>query len=312
MPAKPEPAHFAAIDIGSNAIRLLVAAAAADTLCPRKILLFRMPLRLGAEAFATGRLSAATVERLMDILAGFSLLLRAIDIVSVRVCATSAMRDAANREQIVAAAQARCQLQLEVLDGPQEVALLCANFRDQPGLALAIDVGGGSTELALMDGGVPLAMQSFDVGAVRALAPHPVAANGGIAAMMAWLDRCVGRRPELAAFASGGNIRKIGKLAGDRDRRRVDRASLAELVDALAATDMDERRRRWHMTADRADAILPASRIFLAILERIDCAALWVARLGLADAMVREMAERHFGVGRVGHGGDLHRADGLR
>ena len=290
--APTELARFAAIDVGSNAVRLLVATAEADSLRPRKSLLFRMPLRLGAEAFSGRRLSATTVARLIDVLRGFSSMLRALDIAGVRACATSALREAENRDEVVAEAREACGLRVEVLDGRQEVELLCANFREHAGVLLTADVGGGSTDLALLADGEPRETRSFEIGTVRALLDGDGDAVD-TAGMAAWLGRLQDGWPGLSVHGSGGNIRKIGKLAGRCGR--VDKPALAALARELAASSLKERMRRWSMPADRADTILPAARIFLAILDATGRDSVAVSKLGLADAMVREMAERHWG-----------------
>ena len=284
-----ELARFAAIDIGSNAVRLLVAATEADSPRPKNDLLFRMPLRLGAEAFSSGRLSAPTVDRLVDVMGGFALLLRALDIAGLRACATSALRSATNRDAVVRAVHERCGVAIETLSGRKEVALLCANFRDSQGGALAVDVGGGSTELALLSDGEPQDMRSFDLGTVRALVDGQCA--DGMAGMTAWLAERASAWPELSVHGSGGNVRKLGKLVGHNER--IGKKPLAELAEAMAATSLAERMRRWSMPEERADTILPAARIFLAVMDATKRDSMHVSKLGLADAMIREMAERH-------------------
>ncbi len=291
--AHREPGErYAAVDVGSNAMRLLFMQVLSDgpVPCFRKVSLIRMPLRLGTQAFLDGRLDGQTSTRLIQSLAAFRLLIDAWQPRYWRACATSALRSIDNSKDLLNRIKREAGLDLELISGKQEARLLLNNqpegFSLQSRDALYVDVGGGSTEVTLLERGVPLKGKSFAVGTVRLLTES--VKPGMLAEMEAWIEKtCQGRNP--VAVGSGGNINKLLSLQGLDKGDRVMRDTFAEWRGKVEALSYAARIRELGLRPDRADVLPHALDLYHRCMRAAGAEEMIVPRAGLADAMVRQL-----------------------
>lgn len=288
---------FAAIDIGSNAIRLLFCRVyVVDGKAHySKEELIRMPVRLGEDVFLNKHISDAKAERLIMALKGFSSLIKAYGVKDYRAVATSAMRDAANGLEVIARIKAEADLQVEIIDGKNEAALVFSNHIEQlinPKHAyLYIDVGGGSTELTLYFDSKVIAARSFNVGTVRMLLDK--VEKDEMEDMRVWLKRnTVGIHP-LFGIGSGGNINKIFKMSGKKETKHLSYDKLKDIYDMLCSYTYQERIERLDLKPDRADVIIPAAKIFLTVMKNANIERVFVPQVGLSDGIVHQMYESY-------------------
>lgn len=284
---------FAAIDIGSNAMRLLFCRVYEVGGKPHfsKEELIRMPIRLGEDVFLRGKISEQKEERLITSLRGFSELIKAYDVTSYRAVATSAMRDASNSSEIINRAKKESGINVEIIDGKLEAALVFSNHIEEllnPKYAyLYIDVGGGSTELTLYFNQKVIAAKSFNIGTVRMLLGKDEKDEWD--EMKAWLKRStVGIHP-LSAIGSGGNINKIFKMANKKETKHLSYEKLKGQYEMLSSYTYEERIERLGLKPDRADVIVPAAKIFLTVMKTADIEKIYVPQIGLSDGIVHEL-----------------------
>lgn len=284
---------FAAVDIGSNAMRLLFCRVYEIDGKPHfsKEELIRMPIRLGEDVFTKGKISLAKEERLITSLKGFHELIKAYQVDDFRAVATSAMRDASNGVEIIARAKKETGLNVEIIDGKLEASLVFSNHIEEvlnPKYAyLYIDVGGGSTELTLYFNQKVIAAKSFNIGTVRMLLDK--VDKNEWEEMKAWLKRStVGIHP-LYAIGSGGNINKIFKMTNKKETNHISYDKLKGLYDLLNSYTYEERIERLGLKPDRADVIVPAAKIFLTVMKITDIEKVFVPQIGLSDGIVHEL-----------------------
>lgn len=288
---------FAAIDIGSNAMRLLFCRVYVVSGKPHfsKEELIRMPIRLGEDVFTKGKISDLKEEKLITSLRGFSELIKAYGVTSYRAVATSAMRDAANGEEIISRAKRESGIQVEIIDGKLEAALVFSNHTEEllnPKFAyLYIDVGGGSTELTLYFNQKVIAAKSFNIGTVRMLLSKEDKEEWE--EMKAWLKRStVGIHP-LYAIGSGGNINKIFKMSNKKETKHLSYEKLKSQYEMLSSYTYEERIELLGLKPDRADVIVPAAKIFLTVMKTTDIEKIYVPQIGLSDGIVHDLYEAH-------------------
>ncbi len=288
---------FAAIDIGSNAIRLLFCRVYNVDGKPHysKEELFRMPIRLGEDVFLQGKITIQKADRLITALRGYSELIKAYGVEKYRAVATSAMRDASNGAEIIARAQNEAGIHVEIIDGKNEAALVFSNHIEEllnPKHAyLYIDVGGGSTEITLYYDNKVVASRSFDIGTVRMLLDK--VNKDEWEEMKAWLKRNTSGIHPLSAIGSGGNINKIFKMSGKKETKHLSYDKLKGIYEMLCSYTYQERIERLDLKPDRADVIIPAAKIFLSIMKHADIDKVFVPQVGLSDGLVHEMYENY-------------------
>ena len=285
--------RYAAIDIGSNGVRLLLTRVmiSGEYCVFAKESLVRMPIRLGADVFITGEVSAEKEEELVSTMIAFSHLLKAYKPQKYMACATSAMREAANGIAICERIRAESGLNLEIIDGGKEAEMIFASHIAetlQPDHAyLYIDVGGGSTELTYFANNERIVSRSFPIGTVRLL--NSQVDDASWIAMHDWINRYHPRDAELSAIGSGGNMNKIFRLAGKANNKPVAYDQLVEIDVMLNQYTLEERIRVMHLRPDRADVIIHASKIFRSIMEWGNIDKIHVPQFGLADGLVHLM-----------------------
>jgi exopolyphosphatase / guanosine-5'-triphosphate,3'-diphosphate pyrophosphatase len=288
---------FAAIDIGSNAIRLLFCRVYNLDGKPHynKEELIRMPIRLGEDVFLSGKITDEKATRLVTALKGFSELIKAYGVVSYRAVATSAMRDAVNGASIINRIKNEANITVEIIDGKNEASLVFSNHIEEilnPKHAyLYIDVGGGSTELTLYFDNKVIAAKSFNIGTVRMLLDK--VDKDEWEEMKNWLKRNTNGIHPLSAIGSGGNINKIFKMSGKKETKHLSYEKLKSIYDMLSSYTYQERIERLDLKPDRADVIVPAAKVFLTVMKNADIEKVYVPQVGLSDGLVHDMYEKY-------------------
>ena len=285
---------YAAIDIGSNAARLLIKREEEnENLINKrlsKVLMLRVPLRLGFDVFSLGRLSEERADNMMRLMKAYRHLMRIYNVTDYRACATSAMRDAKNGQAVIEKVKKATGIRIEVIDGQEEAQIIYNNhvedLQDRTGNFIYVDVGGGSTEVNLMVNGSLLQSMSYNVGTVRILS--------GAVKPDTWLNlkddlrRLTEGFPGINIIGSGGNINKLYRMATDKDkdRQRLPITSLRSLFDQLKPLTPEQRMRQFGLKEDRADVIVPAAEIFLTIADVVKADYVHVPVIGLADGII--------------------------
>jgi len=287
--------RLAALDVGSNAIRLVIGRVHQDAKGRflRREASYRVPLRLGDDVFSHGIIPPEKVEQMVEVFHSFEHLLRFFAPKASRACATSAMREAGNSQEVVQRIQRETGICLEVISGQMEAQLLFANRFDdagmsQSGAVLFIDVGGGSTELTLMENGHPLASESFRVGTVRTL--QGKVAPEETERMRKWVVDMPKVKGECMAIGTGGNIGKIFDLADHRTaEHRMSRKVLKEMLEMIEKLSYEDRIRELGLKPDRADVIAPAGRIYSQVMKWASCKEILIPNLGVSDGILEEL-----------------------
>lgn len=263
----------------------------------KKTSLVRVPIRLGEDVFDNGRISNAKRDHLIKTLKAFRLLVDVYGVSHWRACATSAMRESHNREDVLARVEMATGIEVEVIDGRVEAELIGNTFWAQDLLKersyLYIDVGGGSTELTLLMNGRRIRSASFSIGTVRMLK--------GKVDDTVWSEVeafCGGLRvdrEELMAIGTGGNINRIFKENGNRYGEPLHRKDIRKQRERIASYSFEDRVSKLRLRPDRADVIIPAADIFLRILKISGIDEVFVPKVGLADGIVYDMYMKHGG-----------------
>ena len=288
---------FAAIDIGSNAVRLLFCNVYDDNgkIAFKKAELIRVPIRLGEDSFLNGKISSKKVEKLVTAMKAFKNLIEVYDAIDYRACATSAMRDAENRYDIVQRVRKEAGIKIEIIDGKTEADIIYSNHieehLDKSNNYLYIDIGGGSTEITLFSKNKAIVSQSFNVGTIRML--HNQIDKEYWTYFKNWIEEITKGYKPLIAIGSGGNINKLFKMSGKKPNKALPTAKLKGLYDVLESYTYDERIKILGLNPDRADVIIPASKILLTVLKKADIEKVIVPQIGLADGIVHQLYEKH-------------------
>lgn len=289
---------FAAVDIGSNAMRLLFCRVYEVNGKPHfnKEELIRLPIRLGEDVFLNGKISERKAEKLTTAMRGFRELIKVYEVDAFRAVATSAMRDASNGDEVIARIKKEADLDVEIIDGKLEAQLVFSNHIEQllnPKHAyLYIDVGGGSTELTLYYNHKVVAAKSFNIGTVRMLLDKVEKDEWDN--LKDWIKKnTYGIRP-LHAIGSGGNINKIFKMT-KKENKNLSYNKLKGIHEMLNSYTFAERVEILGLKPDRADVIVHASKIFITIMKTADIEDIFVPQIGLSDGIVHELYDRHNG-----------------
>jgi exopolyphosphatase / guanosine-5'-triphosphate,3'-diphosphate pyrophosphatase len=287
---------FAAIDIGSNAVRLLLARVIEESDEPvlKKEVLVRMPLRLGDDAFRSGVISDDKSARLTETMVGFKHLIAAYPALDFAAYATSALREARNARSVVSRVRRASGISIEVIDGPREAEVIYANHiehrLDPRRNYLYVDVGGGSTEVTCIAHGEMVGSASFPVGAVRMLQGRPT--KRALTRLRAWIKRYRKEYGSMTAIGSGGSINSVFKLARVKQDRPLTLETVRAIYRVLKSMTLEERIVTLGLRPDRADVIVFATEVTLAAMRWGRIRKIIVPQVGLSDGMVHVLYQR--------------------
>jgi exopolyphosphatase/guanosine-5'-triphosphate,3'-diphosphate pyrophosphatase len=266
---------FAAIDIGSNAVRLLFCNVheTEKGVKYKKNSLIRVPIRLGEDSFTEKRISEKNAQRMVDTMKAFRLLMNVHQPISYRACATSAMRDAVNGKEVAQRILQESGINIEIVNGKKEAEIIYSNhieeLLDQDKAYLYIDVGGGSTELTLFRDKKVVASQSFNIGTIRILKEQVEKSEWQF--LLDWIDTNTTKINEpIFGIGSGGNINKLHGLAGKKDGKPVSLERLIEIQGVLKKYTYQQRIELLGLNPDRADVIVPAAEIFITVMKQYE------------------------------------------
>lgn len=290
---------FAAIDVGSNAVRLLLSRVDITGVDPvfESIAMMRMPIRLGDDAFVHGHISEKKADQLVKTMIAFRYLLEAYEPIDFMACATSAMRESGNSGEIIRRVREESGIELRVISGRKEARIIYSNHiekimsNDNSSTFLHIDVGGGSTELILFDRSKVLAYRSFNIGAIRML--EGLVSKDDWNSMKKWVRSVTGEYRPDSSVGSGGNIGKVFSLANTREGTPLSYESLKNVYDHLKSHTLEERIIKLGLKPDRADVIVPASKIYLSVMKWSGVREMHVPQLGLADGIIHVLYDKH-------------------
>ncbi len=284
---------FAAIDIGSNSIRLLIehVMETDKEVLFKKNSLIRVPIRLGEDSFKHHKITEENITRLVDAIMGFKLLMRANGVLHYKGGATSAMREAKNGEAVVARILKETGIKVSVISGASEARMI---FASQQSIAtklkdntIFIDVGGGSTEITIFSKGEVVSVKSFDIGTIRIL--NNLVTKDDWKDLKEWLKKSTTKLENFSIVGSGGNINRISKLAQLKIGKSLPLETLESIISTLKSHTLQDRMRLFDLNPDRADVIVPAGEIFVQIMKWAEASKIFVPKIGLSDGMVREV-----------------------
>lgn len=288
--------NLAAIDIGSNAARLLI-----TEVIPvkgskplfNKLNLVRVPLRLGFDVFTTKVISPERKTMMLETMKAFQYLISAYNVQAVKACATSAMRDAENAQKIIDEVKKETGIQIEVITGEMEANLVYENHiaenMDKEHSYMYIDVGGGSTELSFFSNGVLALKKSFNIGTIRLL--KNLVSENEWEEMKDCIKSVTKGHKEVVAIGSGGNINKIFSLSKRKDGKPLPFELLRDYYRELESVPLEERIVKYSLRADRADVIVPALSIYINVMRWAGATEIYVPKIGLADGLIQHLWE---------------------
>jgi exopolyphosphatase/guanosine-5'-triphosphate,3'-diphosphate pyrophosphatase len=286
--------NYAAIDIGSNAVRLLVSTITEkEGQDPnfRKTSLVRVPIRLGADVFLNKNISERNISRMLDTMQAFDLLMKSHGVEKYKACATSAMREAENGENVTKMIGEKTGVDIEIIDGNHEAAIIAAT--DLHALIqndcnyLYVDVGGGSTEYTLYSNGKTVASKSFKVGTVRLL--NDLVKNSTWKEMENWVKDTTKGFNDIDLIGSGGNINNIFKTSGKKEDKPLSLSYLKKYDELINSYTYEERITELDLKNDRADVIIPASKIYVNSMKWAKANQIYVPKIGLSDGIIKSL-----------------------
>lgn len=291
--------NYAAIDIGSNAVRLLIKHVEEDINgVPHfsKVLLLRVPLRLGFDVFAMGKISEKKEKDMIRLMKSYRHLMKIYDVDNYRACATSAMRDAENGMHIIKRIRKKTDIPIEIIDGQEEAKMIYNNhieqMEDRKGNYMYVDVGGGSTEINLLSQGELICSRSYNIGTVRIL--NQAVKESEWNRLRTDMAELALSYPQTNLIGSGGNINKLYRLAEKKDKKqlRMTVTTLRQLHESLKGLSVEERMTQFNLKPDRADVIVPAGEIFLTIADLMQATYIYVPVIGLSDGIIDSLYAR--------------------
>ena len=285
---------YAAIDIGSNGVRLLIANVVEfkkkETQF-KKSSLVRVPIRLGEDVFTTGIISEKNKNRMCDAMQAFQLLMNVNGVEKFKACATSAMREANNSEEIINSIFDRTGLKIDIIDGKTEAEIISSTDLDQfikdDKSYLYVDVGGGSTEFTFFLNGELIDSKSFKLGTVRLLGNK--AEDNVWNDAKKWIKKNSEHLNQVTLIGSGGNINKIFKMSGKREGKSLSYVYLKSYYNFLNQMNYDERISELDLNPDRADVIIPATKIYLKAMKWSRAKKIFVPKIGLSDGIIKSL-----------------------
>jgi exopolyphosphatase/guanosine-5'-triphosphate,3'-diphosphate pyrophosphatase len=285
---------YAAIDIGSNAIRLLISTVTTPEDKPthfKKTSLIRIPIRLGSDVFVNKRISDANYKRMLKAMESYKLLMELHQISKYRACATSAMRDAENGDQLAKEILDKTDINIEIINGDDEAAIIAAtdlhDLINTDSTYLYVDVGGGSTELTVYHEGKTVASKSFQIGTVRLL--NELVSESDWRNFENWIKTHTKEFSTVKLIGSGGNINNIFKNSGKKMGKPLSYFYLSSYYQLLNSLTYEERIVQLGLNQDRADVIVPATKIYLTAMKFSKAKNVYVPKIGLVDGIVKSL-----------------------
>ena len=287
---------LAAIDIGSNAARLLITEVTkskeeGEEVTFTKLNLCRVPLRLGFDVFENGNISDQKKEMFLNSMRAFKFLMLAYKVEGVKACATSAMRDATNSTEIIKEIKEQADIDIEIISGDIEATLVFENkiaeTLDKENSYLYIDVGGGSTELSFFTNGKLTFKNSFNIGTIRLLQESITDAEWD--EMKDSVKKMTKQQKQVLAIGSGGNINKVFSLSKRKDGKPLTLELLRDYHKELSAYNLEERMQKYKLREDRADVIVPALSIYVNVMRWAGAEEIYVPKIGLADGLIHHL-----------------------
>ncbi|ASE62374.1 exopolyphosphatase [Chryseobacterium indologenes] len=284
---------IAAIDIGSNAARLLINEVKINNRKPEfiKLNLLRIPLRLGMDVFTMGKIGHEREKMVIDSMKIFSDLMKIYNVDHYRACATSAMRDAANGNEIIRQVKDTSGINIEIISGDEEASLVFENHiaegLDKEFAYLYIDVGGGSTELTFYENNKMVYERSFNIGTIRLL--------NNLVTLDNWKEmkdeiknNIVSKKP-IVAIGSGGNINKVFSMSKTKDGKPMSLSHLKKVYKVFNELSVEERMTKYSIREDRADVLVPALSIFNNVMSWADINRIFVPKISVADGLIQNI-----------------------
>lgn len=289
--------RYAAIDIGSNAVRLLIADIIENngSVSFKKNTLIRVPLRLGDDAFIQHQISERKTNDLLKAMQAFRNLMDVYKVTEYLAYATSAMREAENGEEVAKLIKQEANIDLEIIHGSKEAKVIYASHADQnidkSKNYLYIDVGGGSTELSLFSTGQLMASKSFNIGTIRILDNQDTEEAWN--EMRDFIREHTRGFKQLAGIGTGGNINKLYKLSEEENEAPLSFNKLRQLYTYLTSFSLKDRINVLGLNQDRADVIIPASEIYLTVMKHAGIKSIYVPRVGMVDGIIQLLIEKN-------------------
>jgi exopolyphosphatase/guanosine-5'-triphosphate,3'-diphosphate pyrophosphatase len=290
--------RYAAIDIGSNAVRLLIADIIENnsSISFKKNTLIRVPLRLGDDAFLDHNLSEKKTADLVKTMQAFRNLMDVYKVTDYMACATSAMREAKNGQDVAKRVKEEASIAVEIVNGQKEADVIYASHAedliDKSKNYLYIDVGGGSTELSLFSAGKLWASRSFNIGTIRMLDNQDTEDTWN--EMRDFLRENTRQFKILSGIGTGGNINKLYKLSEEKDKAPLSFGKLKSLYAYLNSFSLKDRINVLGLNQDRADVIIPACEIYMTIMKWANIKNIYVPTVGLVDGIIQTLIEKNF------------------
>lgn len=288
--------RLAAIDIGSNAARLLIAEVSTDekgVTSFNKMNLVRVPLRLGFDVFELGIIPKPKIGMILQTMKAYKHLCNAYGVTHIKACATSAMRDARNATDIIRKVKLETEIEIEVISGDFEAGLIYENHvaenMDKDHSYLYIDVGGGSTELSFFSNGLLIYKNSFNIGTIRLI--KNMVKDADWDDMKDILRNLIKGQKEVVAIGSGGNINKVFSMSKRKDGKPLSLELLRDYYKELSSVTLAERITRYSLREDRADVIVPAILIYINVMRWAGADQIYVPKIGLADGLINHLWE---------------------
>lgn len=289
--------RYAAIDIGSNAVRLLIADIIQNTgsVSFKKNTLIRVPLRLGDDAFIQQHISEKKTTELVKSMVAFRNLMDVYKVTDYLACATSAMREAKNGEDVVKLIKDEANIDIEIVHGSKEASIISASHAEQnidkSKNYLYIDVGGGSTELSLFSAGELIVSRSFNIGTIRILDNQDTEETWN--EMKDFVRDNTRNFKQLSGIGTGGNINKLFRLSEEKEDMPLTFAKLRSLYTYLSSFSLKDRINVLGLNQDRADVIIPACEIYLTVMKNANIKNIYVPRVGMVDGIIQTLIEKN-------------------
>ena len=288
--------RLAAIDIGSNAARLLISDVVRNSEGKpdfNKLNLVRVPLRLGFDVFEKKEISAVKTEMIIQTIRAYKCLIDVYEVKHIKACATSAMRDAANSAEIIARVKNETGIEIRIISGDEEASVIYENHvaesLDKDHSYMYIDVGGGSTELTFFSQNQMVFKQSFNIGTIRLLKNQVTETQWND--LKDYIREKTKGHKQVVAIGTGGNINKVFSMSKKKDGKPLPLDLLKDYYKELSSFSLYARMRTYNLREDRADVILPAIQIYINVMRWASIEEIYVPKIGLADGLLHTLYE---------------------